>query len=133
MTASAKGLPSTITVHVPLTFTIRGGRKTIIGQRPQMPQPATHTRFDDSIAKALARAHRWRSRIEDGTYASIAELAEAEKINQSYVCRIMRLTLLAPDIVEKILDRRIGNFTVEELVKPIATNWIVQRSTLQLP
>ena len=131
MSASARRLPSTITVHVPLAFTIRGGRKTIIGQMPRMPQPATHTRFDDSIVKALARAYRWRTRIEDGTYASIAELAKAEKINQSYVCRILRLTLLAPDIVEKILDRRIGNLTVEELVKPVSTNWMVQRSALQ--
>lgn len=129
MSAPAKAPPSTLTVHVPLTFTIRGGRKTIIGQ---MPQAATHTRFDDSIAKALARAYRWRSRIEDGTYASIAELAKAEKINESYVCRILRLTLLAPDIVEAALDRRGTNLTVEALAKPLPANWIEQRSTLQL-
>ena len=129
MTAPAKGLPSTITVHVPIKFTIRGGRKTIIGQ---MPQPATHTRFDDSIIQALARAHRWRTRIENGTYASIAALAKAEKINESYVCRILRLTLLAPDIVEAALDRRGSNLTVEALARPLPANWIEQRSALQI-
>ena len=131
MTASAKRLPSTITVHVPLKFSIRGGRKTIIGQLPQ-PQPATHTRFDDSVAKALARAYCWRSKIENGTYTSIAELAKVEKINESYVCRILRLTLLAPDIVESLLDRRGTDLTVEALAKPLPTNWKQQRLLLRL-
>jgi hypothetical protein len=131
MTASGKGLSSTITVHVPLKFTVRGGRKTIIGQWPK-PEQATQTRFDDSIIKALARAHRWRSRIEDGTYASVAALAKAEKINASYVCRILRLTLLAPDIVEALLNRRCGNLTVEALAKPLPANWAQQSSLLGL-
>ena len=129
MTAPAKALPSTITVHVPFKFTIRGGRKTIIGQ---IPQPATHTRFDDSVTKALARAHRWRSRIEDGTFASIAVLAKAEKINESYVCRILRLTLLAPDIVEAALNQRGTNFTVEAMTQPLPAIWDEQRSRLQI-
>src|SRR4051794_19564694 len=91
----------TITVHVPLKIEIRGGRKTILGN---FAQPATRTRFDDSIIKSIARAYRWRAAIEDGTYSSITELAKANGINQSYACRLLRLTLLAPDIVEAILN-----------------------------
>ncbi|MEY2393659.1 MAG: hypothetical protein QOF94_4 [Acidobacteriaceae bacterium] len=83
--------PSTITVHVPLKFSVRGGRKTIIGAVSQTAPP---TRFDDSILKAIARAHRWRSLIEDGTYATITELAQDKGVNQSYACRLLRLTLL---------------------------------------
>lgn len=128
MNRQSSELPATITVHVPLTFTVRGGRKTIIGQ---LTQPATRTRFDDYIPKALARAHRWRARLEDGSYASVSDLAKAEKINESYVCRILRLTLLAPDIVETLLDRRGLNFTVEALATPISSNWAEQREKLR--
>jgi hypothetical protein len=61
-------------------------------------------RADPSLVKALARAHRWKRLLENGTYASISELAAAEKIDRGYVGTILRLTLLAPDIVEAILD-----------------------------
>ena len=126
---TAKQLPSTITVHVPLKFTVRGGRKTIIGQVPQM----AHARgFDDSIVKALARAYRWRSLIEDGSYGSIKELAEAEKFNPSYAERILKLSLLAPDIMEAILDQRAGALTVEGLAKPLPASWTEQRRVLDI-
>ena len=44
--------------------------------------------------------------LESGRYGSAAELAAAEKINPSYVSRILRLTLLAPDIVEATIEGR---------------------------
>ena len=94
---------TTVTVHVPFKFAVRGGRKTIIGS---VPQTAPQTRFDDAIVKAIARAHRWRQLIEDGTYPSITELAKEKGVNQSYACRLLRLTLLAPSVVKSILDRR---------------------------
>ena len=62
--------------------------------------------IDSTLVKALARAHRWKRLLEDGTYASISELAKAEKIDRGYLGRILQLTLLAPDIVEAILDGR---------------------------
>lgn len=64
------------------------------------------SRVDNALVKAVARAHRWKRLIESGRYASLTELAEAERINRSYLCRILRLTLLAPDIVGAILDGR---------------------------
>jgi hypothetical protein len=129
MSGNCRTPPSTMTVHVPLRFTVRGGRKAIIGE---LPRPATHTRFDDSLVKALVRAHRWRTRLEDGTYRSVAEIAKAERMNESYVCRIVRLTLLAPDIVERLLDRRASSLTVEDLVRPISARWDEQRSRIAL-
>jgi hypothetical protein len=123
MSKAAPNVPGTIRVHVPLKFTIRGGRKTIIGQAPTVAHATPRTRFDDSIVKALARAYRWRSQIEDGTYASITELAKEQGVNQSYACRMLRLTLLSPSIVESLLDRRGTNLTLEALMKPLPAIW----------
>jgi DNA-binding IscR family transcriptional regulator len=57
--------------------------------------------------KAIAaRAFRWRELLENGEYSTIREIAEAEKINESHVGRVLRLTLLAPDTVEAIMGGR---------------------------
>jgi hypothetical protein len=120
-------LPSTLLIHVPLRFTVRGGRKTIIGEAAhQTPK----TRFDDSIAKALARAYRWKQKLDDGTYATVGDLAKAERINESYVTRILRLNLLAPDIVEAALSGR-TNLSVQSLSVPLSKIWQEQRLQLE--
>lgn len=75
-----------------------GGRKTMIAP-DVLAMPA---RVDVTLVKALARAFRWRRLLEDGSYGIIREVAAAEKINASYLCRVLRLTLPAPDIVEAI-------------------------------
>jgi hypothetical protein len=85
------------------------------------------------MVKAIARAHRWKRLMESSRFASITELAEAEKINQSYLCRVLRLTLLAPDIVEAILDgRQPAGLQVEALLKPTPLEWAAQKSSLGL-
>jgi hypothetical protein len=119
--------PTTITVHVPLRFTVRGGRKTIV--IGQTSHEAPKTRFDNSIAKALARAFRWKRKLDDGTYATMVELAKAEHINESYVTRLIRLNLLAPDIVEAALNGR-TQLTVQDLTEPISPIWREQRAQL---
>jgi hypothetical protein len=117
-------------VHVPMTFELRGGRKTIISELVQTPpQP----RFDNAILKALARAHRWQRTIESGKYASITELAKAEKVNQSYACRMLRLTLLAPSIVTNIIDgKQTKALTLKQLMKPLSVRWDEQLATLEI-
>ena len=119
---------TTITVHVPMTFTIRGGRKTIISDAvPAPPQP----RIDNALLKALARAHRWRRMIESGEYGSITELAKAEGVNQSYACRMLRLSLLAPSIVTAILDgRHESDVMLKQLMKPLPVRWDEQMAAL---
>ena len=78
--------------------------------------------------KALARAHRWKRLLENGTYASISELAKAEKIDRGYLGRILQLTLLAPDIVEAILDgRQPPELGLPRLMKPFPVVWSEQR------
>ena len=114
---------TTITVHVPMTFTIRGGRKTILSDAvPAPPQP----RIDNALLKALARAHRWRRMIESGDYASITELAKAEGVNQSYACRILRLSLLAPSIVTAILNGRHDSDVMLKQLYETATRTMVR-------
>jgi hypothetical protein len=68
--------------------------------------PAPKPRRDETLVKALVRAHRWRRRIESRQAESITDLAEQEGVTDAYVCRLLPLTCLAPDIVEAILDGR---------------------------
>ena len=123
----------TLTVRVPMTFKTRGGRKLVISPDgvPSWAEP--RARIDNTMVKALARAFRWRQLIERGIYATVAEIAAAEKINPSYVSRVLRLTLLAPDIVETILDgRQPAELTMAALLKPFPVAWGEQRRLLGL-
>jgi hypothetical protein len=116
---------STITVFLPLAWRRRGGRKIIVapaGCDDWAPPP----RIDNTVIKALARAHRWRRMLEGGEYGTLAEMADAERISRSYVSRILRLTLLAPDIVERILDGR-PTAGLPQLLKPFPVEWEKQR------
>ena len=123
-------LAQTLTVRVPFTIRKRGGRKLAIaadGTTLATPRP----RIDSTLVKALARAHRWNRLLETGRYGSAAELAAAEKINPSYVSRVLRLTLLAPDIVEAIVEgRQADGMEAALLLRPFSTAWAEQRQTL---
>ena len=94
----------TITVHIPLTFRKRGGRKLVV--TPDGAAWAPRPRVDNAMVKALARAFRWRQMLDTGVHATLEDLAKAKGVAPSYVSRILRLTLLAPEIVEAILDGR---------------------------
>ena len=124
MKTATRKSSSTITVHVPLRFTTRGNTKRIVSDTTGTASPV---RFESAVIKAVARAHRWRRKIESGEYASITELAKAEKVNQSYACRMLRLTLLGPKVVAAILDGQLNPVpTVNELMKPFPLNWSEQ-------
>lgn len=117
----------TLTVRVPMAFAKRGGRKSVISPEGVSTFVSSRPRVDSTLVKALARAFRWRKLLETGVYATIDELAAAEKINSSYVCRVLRLTLLAPDIIEAILDgRQPAEMTLTVLMKPFPGEWHVQ-------
>ncbi len=80
------------------------------------------------MVKAIARAFRWREMLENGTHSTIAEIAATEKINESYVGRVLRLTLLAPDIVEAILSgRQPAKMTLTVLMRQFSVIWEQQR------
>jgi hypothetical protein len=114
-----------------MALTKRGGRKLMIAPAGVASLTPPRARIDSTIIKALARAFRWKAMLEGGQFASISELAKAEKINQSYLCRVIRLTLLPPDIVEAILDgRQPRALQLHQLLKPGPVLWEIQRETL---
>ena len=123
----AQPIPKTITVRVPFRVLKRGGRKEV-----QLPEGAVQSRrTDNTLVKALARAFRWKRMLESGEFDNIAELAKREGIAAPYLTRVLHLTLLAPDIVEAILDgRQRAGLTLETLRKPAPAQWREQMSWL---
>ena len=92
---------STLVVRIPMRFQRRGGRKRIVTPDGSEFVPTSKPQPAGTLIKALARAHRWQRGLESGEYGALSELSAAERISRSYICRILRLTLLAPDIVER--------------------------------
>jgi hypothetical protein len=111
-----------VTVQVPFRIVKRGGRKEI-----QLPAGAPRQcKPDSTLVKALARAFRWKRMLESGEFDTIADLAAQEKIAPSYVTRVMRLTLLAPEMVEAILDGRGETPSLSKVLEPFPVDWVEQ-------
>lgn len=127
MTAILDPIANTITISIPIKMRKRGGRKLVLAPDDADWAPAG-PKVDNVMIKALARAFRWRRLLEAGTYATIDELAAAERINPSYVSRLLRLTLLSPDMVGAILDgRQSPKMTLATLMEPFPVQWELQR------
>jgi len=121
----------TLTVRAPLMFRRRGGRKFVVAPDGSTGWAPVRPRLDTALIRALANAHCWKRVLDGGAFASVAELADAEKVNASYLSRVLRLTLLAPDIVEAILDgRQPATLQLERLLKPFPPEWEEQRLAL---
>jgi hypothetical protein len=121
----------TVTVHIPVTFRQRAGRKQILSPSGSAPWSSA-PRVDTALLKAIVRAHRWREMLESGEYSSAAELAKAENVNDSYLSRVLRLTLLAPEIIESIINgQQPSTLQVDDVLKPLPLDWQRQRSILQ--
>jgi hypothetical protein len=118
-------IPDTVTLHVPFRIVKRGGKKEM-----QMPEGVTQSqRTDNTLVKALARAFRWKRMLESGEFSSISELAEKEGIAFTYMARLMRLSLLSPDIVDAIMaGRQAPDMTLANLVDPFPLDWNEQHA-----
>jgi hypothetical protein len=128
---------SAASTRAPLKLTARR-------RRPPLPCPAgsvhrrgapgaapARTRVDRALVKALAWAHRWKRLLESRRYGSLAELTAAEKIDRSYLGKMLRLTLLAPDIVEAMLDGwQAPELGTPQLIEPLPAAWSEQRQVL---
>lgn len=123
----ATAVPKTVTIHVPFRVVMRGGRKEML-----VPTDTrAHRHPHDALVKALGRAFRWKQMLESGEFVTIAELAEREGIAPSYMTRVLRLTLLAPDIVEGILDgKKDPAVTLARILEPFPVVWSHQRASL---
>jgi hypothetical protein len=115
-----------LAVRVPLALAKRGGRKVVLAPDGTTPAlPPRRDRVDTALVRALARAFRWQRMIESGQFGTMGDLARAEKLNPSYLARVLRLTLLAPDIVEAIMDgRQPEGITLGRLMGPLHTVWL---------
>ena len=125
---------ASITVRVPLTIRRRPGRKTVVMPVPRDTKLPVPSRADPALVKALARAFRYQRLLDEGRYASISEMAAAEKLDCGYLGRVLQLTLLAPDIVEAILDgRQPVALTAKQLLRrPLPRRWAEQRRLFDL-
>jgi hypothetical protein len=119
---------TTLIVRIPTRFQRRGGRKRIVAPDGTEIAPALKPQPDGTLVKALARAWRWQRMLDEGVYTSVSEIGEAENISKSYVSRILRLALLAPDIVMAILGGQTDqSLMLERLERPLPASWEEQR------
>lgn len=112
-------VPETIALYVLFRLVKRGGRNKM-----HFPDASARRQIDNTLVKALARAFRWKRILKSGEFATIAEPADREEIAPSHMTRVLRLTLLAPEIVETIHDWRQGPAaTLARLLEPFPVDW----------
>ena len=115
--------------HVPMNFRRRGGKSVMVmpdGSRAVQRREVT---IDNSMIKVIARGFRWQRMLEDGDYTTLGDLAKAENLNPTYVSRLVRLVLLAPDIVEAIMvGLQPAHLTLKDLMDPFPAEWEKQRA-----
>jgi hypothetical protein len=124
---------STLIVRIPMRFQRRGGRKRIVAPDGSEIVPTSKPRPDSTLVKALARAWRWQRMLDDGIYTTVSDIGDAENISKSYVSRILRLALLAPDLVEEILAGRADPpklLMLDRLERALPASWEEQRRWL---
>ncbi len=114
----------TVTVTVPFAIRKRGGRKLVLTPDGAAVSPQPRPRVESTLLKALARGFRWQKMLREGDYQTLEEIAEAENINPSYISRVLRMTLLAPEIVEAILARKQPEgLTMARAMQPFPVEW----------
>lgn len=121
------------TIMIPFTIRKRGGRKLILTPDGSVAPSTARARPDSALLKALARGFRWRKLLETGDFTTIEEIAAGEKINSSYVSRVLRMTLLAPEIVEAVLaGHQPPGLTVASAMKQFPVEWAHQRARFDM-
>lgn len=116
-----------ISIDIPMTFMKRGGRKVIVLPNGSHGHPIPAATIDSTMIKAIARAFRWQKLLENGNYSCIDDIAKAERICPAFVGKVFRLALLAPDIVDEILDgKQSAALTLKQLLKPFPVEWAEQ-------
>jgi hypothetical protein len=122
----AKTTLATITVHVPFRLVKRGGRKEMI-LPPETA--AARPRTDSTLIKAMARAFRWKRMLDSGAFTSITEIAAQENLSSTYISRVLRLSLLAPDIVDAIMaGHQAPTMMLADLLDAAPVEWKLQRA-----
>jgi hypothetical protein len=122
----------TLVVRIPMRFQRRGGRKRIVAPDGSAIVPSSKPQPDGTLVKALARAWHWQRLLDEGVYTTVSEIGDAENISKSYISRILRLALLAPDIVEAIVAGQPDQaLMLEQLERPPPASWNEQRHLIR--
>jgi len=123
-----------LVIRIPMKFKRRGGRKEIIVPEGLLATQAAKSETQEPLVVALARAHHWQELIDSGRYPTITALAEALEVDRGYVSRMLRLTILAPDIIEAILrGAEPSGLSLERLTKQLPILWSDQRERHGFP
>ncbi|MCK1420287.1 hypothetical protein IVB15_07340 [Bradyrhizobium sp. 182] len=121
----------TMVVSIPISFRRQGGRKRVVTPATAEAWSPPKPQVDNTLIKAVVRAHRWRHMLESSLFGSVRELAKAEKINESYLCRVLRLTLLSPTITEAILNGlQPEGLELAQLLRSIPAAWDEQQALI---
>jgi hypothetical protein len=121
----------TLTVFVPMKFEKRGARKRIVAPDGTALAPVARPQPNGRLMTALVRAWRWRKLIEAGKYASVREAARAEGVAKTYAAKISKMVLLAPDIVEAIVEGRTDDRVMLKVLDGmLPVDWEEQRGMM---
>lgn len=116
-----------IVVRIPVRFHRRNGRQMVLTHDGGNGQAAPERESNGSLVAALAKAYRWQEQLESGKYASLEDLAAANGVDRTYVGRILRLTSLAPEIVEAILNgNEPSGISLAKLRSDLPATWAEQ-------
>lgn len=121
---------NTVRFTIPMQFKRRSSRKMIVGPdgKTIKAMASNASKADQTFVNALAKAFRWQTMLEDGTYASPKELAQREGMDITHLYRVMRLTLLAPDIIEAVLKgKQPRTLTLQNVIRGFPISWAQQR------
>ena len=119
-----------VRIRVPMQLKRRGGRKQVIVPEGLDKRPSLVPRSGNPLAIAVARALRWRALLEDGSYPSMYALAEKLGVDSRYVARLLDLTLLAPDIIDGVLNGTEPDGLSLEKLYQAPMDWEEQRRDL---
>ena len=120
-----------IVVNVPLTLKKRGGRKEVILPQAFASDSPMRPSHQEALVIAIARAQRWQKLLDEGKFESISDLARDIGLDVSFAARLLRLTLLSPDIVESILmGNEPSGLSLTQLTKQLPLMWDEQRRVL---
>jgi len=119
-------------IRVPVRIRRRRGRREIIAPAGVGEAVVDQSSTNRGLTVMIARAHRWRELLEGGQYPTIRALAADLGVDNSYVARILRLTLLAPDLIEAVLaGAEPDGLSLEKLYR-LPMWWEGQRQALTL-
>ena len=114
-------------VRIPVRFYRRNGRQMVLTRGGDIGQAAAERETNGSLVSALAKAYRWQEQLESGEYAGLEDLAVANGVDRTYVGRILRLTSLAPEVVERILEGdEPEGISLRRLQKGVPVAWTEQ-------